>query len=75
MIAGAVDDANDGQATEQVRFVDVTPYYNNGNHHWCENPNGEFHEPDASRDETWFFLSGWSDVKVDDSEAVRCMPF
>lgn len=48
----AIDDANRDQGGNQVHFVD-------GRHRWCEEG---VHEPDSSRSNTWFFLSGWPDV-------------
>ncbi|KFY31523.1 hypothetical protein V493_01031 [Pseudogymnoascus sp. VKM F-4281 (FW-2241)] len=64
VIAGAVSDANAEHGLAQVHFVDLAKSFDNG-HRWCENPKGEFHEPNPSRDDTWFFLSGWGDVSID----------
>ncbi|KFX87170.1 hypothetical protein V490_08483 [Pseudogymnoascus sp. VKM F-3557] len=69
VIAGAVADANNAYGNTQVHYVDVTPYFNNG-HRWCENPNGEFHEPEKKRDDTYFFLSSWGDVAIDGAADV-----
>lgn len=44
--------------------MDVNSAFVNGGHRWCENPNAEFHEPDASRADTYFFLSSWSDIGI-----------
>ncbi|KAH6720758.1 SGNH hydrolase-type esterase domain-containing protein [Leptodontidium sp. MPI-SDFR-AT-0119] len=63
VIAGAVSDANNEYGKSQVHFVDVEPSFSAG-HRWCENPVGEFHEPDESRADTWFFLSAWKDVSI-----------
>lgn len=64
VIAGAIQDANNEQGTSQVHYVDVVPAFNAG-HRWCENLNGEFHEPDQARADTWLFLSGWKDTSIE----------
>ncbi|PVH73247.1 hypothetical protein DL98DRAFT_563279 [Cadophora sp. DSE1049] len=64
VIAGAISDANNERGTSQVHFVDVAPRFSAG-HRWCEKPNSEFHEPDASRADTWLFLSAWKDTSID----------
>ncbi|CAM1501517.1 Fc.00g035010.m01.CDS01 [Cosmosporella sp. VM-42] len=63
VISGAVSDANEAYGSNQAHFVNVDSSFSD-NHRWCENPNGEFHEPDESRDDTWFFLSAWKDVSI-----------
>ncbi|KAK3937884.1 Mutanase Pc12g07500-like protein 1 [Diplogelasinospora grovesii] len=61
VIQDAIDDANKANGGNQVHYVDVVPYfgYDVNLHRWCEDG---VHEPDATRDDTWFFLSGWNDV-------------
>lgn len=63
VIGAAVQIVNDERGRNQVHLVDVNPWFDK-EHHWCEA--GGFHEPDEGRRETWFFLSGWSDVDIFD---------
>ncbi|KAI9890439.1 MAG: hypothetical protein M1814_003923 [Vezdaea aestivalis] len=60
VIKGAVDDANRDHGKNQVHAVDVNGRFDK--HRWCEA--GDFHEPDESRRDTFFFLSGWRDYSV-----------
>jgi hypothetical protein len=59
----AVERVNREVGSDQVHFVDVSPYFDN--HRWCEN-GGEpdVHEPNPNRMDTWYFLSGWKDVEA-----------
>lgn len=66
VIQGAVGDANNEHGSQQVHFVDVGGRYKN--HRWCEH--GDFHEPAPDRADTWFFLSGWKDVSLDNGVVV-----
>lgn len=63
VISNAIDDANTQQGRTQVHFVDVNPKFED-NHRWCEE--GDFHEPNEDREDTWFFLSGWKDFDIPD---------
>jgi hypothetical protein len=74
VIAAAVTDANEEYGSEQVHYVDMTPSFNAG-HRWCENPNGEFHESDETRDDTWFFLSAWPHVDIEGAISVSILSF
>lgn len=69
-ISNAVDAANHQHGSERVHFVDLQPKWND-QHHWCEN--GNFHEPDASRQDTWFFLSAWDDVPIEGQTSVETL--
>ncbi|KAL0939950.1 Mutanase Pc12g07500-like protein 1 [Colletotrichum truncatum] len=66
VIIEAVNDANNAREYTQVHYVDVSYAFESGNHLWCE---GSVKEPDSSRDDTWFFLSGWPDVDADAAAA------
>lgn len=58
----AVEQVNEEVGSEQVHFVDVSPYFDG--HRWCENSDDpDVHEPNANRTDTWFFLSGWKDIE------------
>lgn len=61
VISAAVRDTNTARGSTQVHLVDVNPAFKD-QHHWCEQ--GNFHEPDSSRQDTWFFLSAWPDVPI-----------
>jgi hypothetical protein len=61
LISDAIDKTNNAQGRKQVHFVDTNPQFDD-QHRWCEA--GDFHEPDPGRLDTWFFLSGWSDITV-----------
>jgi hypothetical protein len=74
VIARAVSDTNARRGAHQVHYVDVAHSFNNG-HRWCENPNGEFHEPQESRDDTWFFLSAWHDFGIESGLSVSLTTF
>ena len=66
VISQAVDDANTEHGSNQTHFVDVNPKFDD-KHHWCEE--GDFHEPDEDRQDTWFFLSAWKDFPIDSSSS------
>lgn len=63
VISNAIKTVNEERGSENVHFVDMQDNWVQGEHGWCEQ--GDFHEPDASRDDTWFFLSGWNDVPIE----------
>ncbi|OBT61486.1 hypothetical protein VE03_09357 [Pseudogymnoascus sp. 23342-1-I1] len=69
VIASAVEDANASHGSAKVHFAETAPSFSNG-HRWCENPNAEFHEPYAARQDTWLFLSGWKDVAIEGAADV-----
>jgi hypothetical protein len=61
VIEAAVDAANAEWGGAQVTYVDMVEPWRAGNdHRWCAN--NDVYEPDSSRADTWFFLSGWPDV-------------
>lgn len=62
LIESAVQDANSELGSTKVHYVDVQPNFDR--HRWCEQG---IHEPDASAPNTYFFLSGWSDLPVDNN--------
>jgi hypothetical protein len=66
VISKAVKDANTQHGGNQTHFVDVNPKFDD-KHHWCEE--GDFHEPDENRQDTWFFLSGWKDEPIDSAHS------
>jgi hypothetical protein len=63
VISELVDLLNVLNIGPQVLFVDMTDTWVNNQHRWCES--GNFHEPDPTRADTWFFLSGWPDVNIE----------
>ncbi|KPM41745.1 hypothetical protein AK830_g4814 [Neonectria ditissima] len=65
VIGAAADETNSENGREQVHFVFVNPRYDS--HRWCEV--GDFHEPDSSRADTWFFLSAWPDIPMEAGDA------
>ncbi|GFF57063.1 mutanase [Aspergillus udagawae] len=62
VIESAVQDANSELGSTKIHYVDVQPNFDR--HRWCEQGT---HEPDASAPNTYFFLSGWSDLPVDNN--------
>lgn len=57
----AVEQVNEEIGSDQVHFVDVSPYFDG--HRWCDpSKDPDVHEPDHNRLETWYFLSGWKDL-------------
>lgn len=64
VIAAAVDAANAAWGGSQVTFVDVAPAFRGDvdgtDHRWCAA--NSVYEPVETREDTWFFLSGWYDV-------------
>ncbi|KAI1428363.1 SGNH hydrolase-type esterase domain-containing protein [Xylaria sp. FL1777] len=74
-IADAVDDANEAWGSYRTHFVPMAGRFAAGaDHRWCATE--DVHEPDKTREDTWFFLSGWPDVdssasaQQDESEAL-----
>lgn len=63
VIEEAVSEAYAEHGGQQVHDIDVNGRFNT--HRWCEK--GDWHEPAAQVDTTWFFLSGWPDVSIDGS--------
>ncbi|KAF5011004.1 hypothetical protein FDECE_2874 [Fusarium decemcellulare] len=61
VISDAVDETNGETGRDRVHFVDVRKKWDN--HRWCEE--GDFHEPEPNRQDTWFFLSAWPDVPIE----------
>lgn len=66
VISSAVEEVNKGLENPQVHYVDMWHAWGAGNHRWCEA--GGKHEPDQTRQETYFFLCGWDDVKIGDQK-------
>jgi hypothetical protein len=67
----AVEQVNEDVGSDQVHFVDVSPYFDN--QRWCENSDDpDVHEPNENRMDTWYFLSGWKDV--DSSNILSLLP-
>jgi hypothetical protein len=67
----AVEQVNEDLGSDQVHFVDVSPYFDG--HRWCEkNDNPDVHEPNPDNANTWFFLSAWKDV--DASSVLSLLP-
>ncbi|KAH2034642.1 hypothetical protein KXV65_000174 [Aspergillus fumigatus] len=62
LIESAVQDANSELGSTKIHYVDVQPKFDR--HRWCEQG---IHEPDASAPNTYFFLSGWSDLPLDNN--------
>jgi hypothetical protein len=61
VIEAAVDAANNEWGGSQITYVDLVEPWRSGNdHRWCAT--NDVKEPDESRADTWFFLSGWGDV-------------
>ena len=69
VIDAAVSAANaaGGYMYERIHFVDVAGPWASGGHEWCQ-PGVQ--EPMESRSDTWFFLSAWNDVPIDDPVVV-----
>lgn len=65
VITAAISDANTALGSPRVVYVDVKSNF--VGHEFCEEG---VKEPDPSRDETYFFLSGWNDVIIDSQEMV-----
>ncbi|KGO39835.1 Esterase, SGNH hydrolase-type [Penicillium expansum] len=65
MIEDAVRDANAKAKTTQVHYVDVQKRFDS--HRWCEQ--GSWHEPDSSVPSTYFFLSSWPDLPLENEVA------
>ncbi|RAK91934.1 mutanase [Aspergillus costaricaensis CBS 115574] len=63
VITAAISDANTALGSPRVVYVDVKSKF--VGHEFCEEG---VKEPDPSRDETYFFLSGWNDVIIDSQE-------
>lgn len=66
----AVAQINEDIGTDQVHFVDVSPYFDG--HRWCEKNDADVHEPNPNNVNTWFFLSAWKDV--DASSVLSILP-
>lgn len=65
VIEDAVRDANSEAKTTQVYYVDVQKRFDS--HRWCEQ--GSWHEPDSSVPSTYFFLSSWPDLPLENEVA------
>lgn len=67
----AVEQVNKDIGSDQVHFVDVSPYFDG--HRWCEaNDDPNVHEPNPDNPDTWYFLSAWKDV--DASTILSLLP-
>ena len=68
MLAGIVDEISAG-IPQTVQFIDANPLFNS--HRFCEQDAGQdVQEQDKSRQDTWFFLSGWPDNTLDNAIAA-----
>ncbi|OJJ98707.1 hypothetical protein ASPACDRAFT_30615 [Aspergillus aculeatus ATCC 16872] len=65
VISAAISEANTVLGSAGVVYVDVEPYFEG--HRFCEDG---VKEPDSSRDATYFFLSNWKDVMIDNQETT-----
>ncbi|CAG8112343.1 unnamed protein product [Penicillium nalgiovense] len=62
VIEAAVQEVNAQVGSTNVYYVDVQQKFDT--HRWCEKG---IHEPDSSAQNTYFFLSAWSDLPLDDN--------
>jgi hypothetical protein len=60
----AISEANTANGGEpQIHFVDLNQRFDT--HRWCEQ--GDWHEPAPNVQSTWFFLSAWPDVSIENA--------
>ena len=70
MLSQVADSVNAQYPSQRVWFVDPNPAYDG--HRFCETDAGtEVTEPDASRADTWLFLSGWGDNNLPGTESSQ----
>jgi hypothetical protein len=67
VIQKAIVETNQELGSDRVHFVDTNTSFNR--HRWCEDSN--FHEPDESRQDTWFFCSGWKDYPLETDQIAQ----
>lgn len=65
MLSAAVEGVNTGLPQQHVWFIDPNPRYDG--HRFCEEG---VNDPDAARDDTWLFLSGWQDNSLPSTTSV-----
>jgi hypothetical protein len=64
VIQAAISEAITAHGGEpQIHFVDLNQRFDA--HRWCEQ--GDWHEPAPNVPSTWFFLSAWPDVNIEDA--------
>lgn len=70
MLSQVATSVNTRYTSQRVWFVDPNPLFDG--HRFCESDGGiEVTEPDASRSDTWLFLSGWEDNNLPDTDSSR----